>query len=302
MNELAPRVTEDQLIEVLQHSIYPGARPESIKLALGYCKAAGLDPMQKPLHIVPMRTKVGTNPDGSDKWGYRDVIMPGVNLYRTQAASTRSYAGMSPPEFGPMKKLMVKGERGELTELEGFEFPEYCRITVLRIVEGEPREFTAIEFWEENYATAKKDTDVPNDMWRRRPRGQLAKCTEAQALRKAFPERTGAPTAEEMAGKTLDDDPNVIEGGHVAAARREPQSKSQARRMEAQAPAPAPEPASAASGNGDAEDLSNERAYIERKVREKKLDLAPLLAEAGIESLSQLTRNAFNIIRPLLTQ
>jgi hypothetical protein len=28
----------------------------------------------------------------------------------------------------------------------------------------------------------------PNAMWRKRFHGQLAKCTEAQALRKAFPE------------------------------------------------------------------------------------------------------------------
>lgn len=38
-------------------------------------------------------------------------------------------------------------------------------------------------------------------MWAKRPYGQLAKCAEAQALRKAFPEVGSMPTAEEMAGK-----------------------------------------------------------------------------------------------------
>ena len=39
-------------------------------------------------------------------------------------------------------------------------------------------------------------------MWKKRPRGQLSKCCEAQALRKAFPEMIGnAPTADEMEGK-----------------------------------------------------------------------------------------------------
>jgi hypothetical protein len=41
-------------------------------------------------------------------------------------------------------------------------------------------------------------------MWRKRTFGQLAKCAEAQALRKAFPELCAALTAEEMDGKTLD--------------------------------------------------------------------------------------------------
>ena len=53
-------------------------------------------------------------------------------------------------------------------------------------------------------------------MWRKRAYGQLAKCTEAQALRKAFPEFSGGQaTAEEMEGKdtfagpTLEHTPDV---------------------------------------------------------------------------------------------
>jgi hypothetical protein len=42
-------------------------------------------------------------------------------------------------------------------------------------------------------------------MWFKRSYGQLAKCTEAQALRKAFPEFGAQPTADEMEGKTLNE-------------------------------------------------------------------------------------------------
>jgi hypothetical protein len=42
-------------------------------------------------------------------------------------------------------------------------------------------------------------------MWAKRPKGQLAKCTEAQALRMAFPDAVGAaPTAEEMDGRFVE--------------------------------------------------------------------------------------------------
>ena len=45
---------ERELIEVLRSSLYPGAQDGSIKMVIGYCRASGLDPMQKPVHIVPM--------------------------------------------------------------------------------------------------------------------------------------------------------------------------------------------------------------------------------------------------------
>ena len=87
-------LSEPELIKVLQSSLYPGANLESIKMVISYCKASGLDPMQKPVHIVPMWD--------SKSGGMRDVIMPGVNLYRTQAARSGQFAGMTEPEFGPM--------------------------------------------------------------------------------------------------------------------------------------------------------------------------------------------------------
>ncbi len=182
---------ETELLQVLQSSLYPGAAPASIKLVIGYCKAAGLDPMQKPVHIVPMW-------DG--KAGQmRDVVMPGVGLYRTQAART-GCAGISEPEFGPDKTETIGGQQ--------ITFPTWCRVTVKRRqANGAVDEFTAREFWMENYAVkgGKEKSIAPNAMWTKRPYGQIAKCAEAQALRKAFPEIGSQPTAEEMEGKGMDD-------------------------------------------------------------------------------------------------
>jgi phage recombination protein Bet len=186
-------MSEPELMKVLQASLYPGAAPESIKMVLGYCKAAGLDPMQKPVHIVPMW-------DGKARQ-MRDVVMPGVNLYRTQAARSGECAGVTEPEFGPDVTEEIGGQR--------ITYPQWCRVSVSRrLPTGEIVAFTAREFWKENYAV-KGGADksiAPNAMWTKRPYGQIAKCAEAQALRKAFPEIASQPTADEMEGKTLHPD------------------------------------------------------------------------------------------------
>lgn len=187
----------------LKSSLYPGASDASVDLVLSYCKAAGLDPMQKPVHIVPMW-------DGKAKQ-MRDVVMPGIGLYRTNAARTGEFAGMSEPEFGPMVTQRL-GDRD-------FTFPEWCKVTAYRQLRtGHVAEFTAVEYWIENYAIkgGKEQDQSPNSMWSKRARGQLAKCAQAQALRMAFPEAVGsAPTADEMEGKA------IIEGEAVAAQRVE---------------------------------------------------------------------------------
>lgn len=187
----ALQMDEGELIQVLQNSLYPGAALQSIKMVMGYCKASSLDPMQKPVHIVPMwDAKAGQ---------MRDVIMPGIGLYRTQAARS-GCAGVSEPEFGPDATEEIGGQR--------ITFPQWCRVTVKRrLATGEVVDFTAKEFWKENYSVkGGKDKSVaPNAMWTKRPYGQIAKCAEAQALRKAFPEIGSEPTADEMMGKTINE-------------------------------------------------------------------------------------------------
>lgn len=193
MNENIPALAMDEteLLGVLATSLYLSADVSSIKMVLQYCKAAGLDPMQKPVHIVPMwNAKLGR---------MVDVIMPGVGLYRTQAMRSGNYAGVADPEFGPDVTEQIGGV--EIT------YPKSCKVTIKRLLpNGQIAEFSAVEFWKENYAIqgGKDKSIAPNSMWRKRPYGQIAKCAEAQALRKAFPECGSQPTAEEMEGKSIE--------------------------------------------------------------------------------------------------
>ncbi len=188
--ELLPSLAMDEaeLMNVLRNSLYPGAQDSSIKLVISYCKASGLDPMQKPAHIVPMWD--------SKLKGMKDVIMPGIGLYRTQAARSGQYAGVSEPEYGEDVTESLSGV--------SVTYPKWCKVTVKRLMaNGSIAEFTVKEFWKENYAVkgGQEKSIAPNAMWLKRPYGQVSKCAEAQALRKAFPEFGAQPTADEMEGK-----------------------------------------------------------------------------------------------------
>lgn len=192
-------MSEAELMDVLRNSLYVGAKDESIKMVMGYCNAAGLDVMQKPVHLVPMW-------DGKAKT-MRDVVMPGIGLYRTQAARSGEYAGVTEPEYGEDVTRNIGGV--EIT------YPAWCKVVVKRLLaNGTIAEFAATERWIENYAVkgGAEKSIAPNAMWTKRPYGQIAKCAEAQALRKAFPEFGAQPTADEMEGKTFDEG-TVIDGG-----------------------------------------------------------------------------------------
>ncbi|SEE39918.1 phage recombination protein Bet [Pseudomonas coleopterorum] len=209
--EHMPAMSEDALVEVLSGSLYPGAARNSVVMVLAYCKAAQLDPMLKPVHIVPIWSKAAGK--------MVDTVMPGVGLYRIQAARTGQYAGISEPEYGPPVSLKLGNV--DVT------FPEWCRVTVKRqMSNGLVAEYTANERWLENYATASRDSAAPNAMWKKRSYAQLAKCAEAQALRKAFPEVGSVPTADEMEGKVFEEGPREV------ASQRQPEQPIEAEPLE----------------------------------------------------------------------
>lgn len=284
-------IPENELIDTLRASLYAGASDNSIRLVVGYCKAQALDPMQKPVHIVPMSVKK----PGTKDYEWRDVIMPGIGLYRTQAARTGEHAGTDEPIFGPMVEFKVD----EFV----MHVPEWCKVTVYRMKNGERCAYTATEYWSENYATAGRDTSAPNAMWKKRPRGQLAKCAEAQALRKGFPEIGSQPTAEEMEGKFIDAEelPHAPEGRKPAVAmpKAKPAAGEGAEVTDVQ-PRPSSEQP---EGTSAAPATVGEIAYITKKINNKGMTIADARVAAGLdaaETLDGLTKDGFVALKDAL--
>jgi phage recombination protein Bet len=188
--------------KVLVEATFPSAQSvDAVVMALSYCQHRKLDVFKKPVHIVPMWD--------SKRGGYVETIWPSIAELRTTAARTKQYAGCDEAEFGPMTKKTFTGKVKEknqwVEKTVEIEFPQWCRITVHRLVGNMVCKFVGPKVvWLETYATIGA-SDVPNQMWNDRPEGQIEKCAEAAALRRAFPEELGNEyAAEEMEGRRLE--------------------------------------------------------------------------------------------------
>lgn len=106
----------------------------------------------------------------------------GIDGLRLIAQRTGRYAGMDAPVFASTKPG----------------HPDEATVTVWKLVGGQRCGFTASALWSEYEVKGPQGF-----MWTNRPFGQLAKCAEALALRKAFPLETSErvePEVEAMAG------------------------------------------------------------------------------------------------------
>ncbi|MGS3139332.1 phage recombination protein Bet [Aeromonas sanarellii] len=195
---LVQRGIDEPTWNALCNTIYPGANPDSVVMAIDYCKARGLDILLKPVHLVPMQV---TDARTKEKV-WRDVPIPGIGMYRIQADRSGNYAGADEPVFGPDVTEEFQDPYNQSAKIK-VTYPQWCKYTVYKMVNGQRVAFRAMERWKENYATQSGKTECPNAMWRKRSYAQLAKCTEAQALRKAWPEIGSEPIAEEMEGKEI---------------------------------------------------------------------------------------------------
>lgn len=201
----------------LVEAVFPSAKStEGVILALSYCKARNLDPFKRVVHIVP----IWQRGEKGQKGHYVETVWPGIGETRTTAMRTGNYGGCDDTKYGPDVErtwtVSSDDEQGNTrTKSVTLTFPEWAQVTIYRY-RGELR--YAIPgpraYWLETYAKESRWSEIPNEMWLKRPRGQIEKCAEAGALRRGFPEEIGdEPTADEMGygGPTIDPDGNRLD-------------------------------------------------------------------------------------------
>ena len=156
-------MSEGELDVCITKPVYPGAKPESISLVINVCR---LRWAIRPRSLItsfrcrylPARRTIK---DG-DKKVWRDVVMPGINDYRTDAARTGQHAGTSEPEFGP--DVTEKARRRKSRSRHGVGSQSSGAWPAARF-----RRILRDGTVEENHATKSSKIMEPNAMWKRRP-------------------------------------------------------------------------------------------------------------------------------------
>ncbi len=163
-NELAKRENPwtDAQIKLITSTVAVGATPDELKLFLYTASRTGLDPLTKQIHFV--------------KRAGRMTVQTGIDGYRAIAERSGTLAGIDDAVY----------------DREDAAHPNKASVTVWRLIDGIRVSFTASARWNE-YAV------VDGFIWKKMPYLMLAKCAEALALRKAFPnDLSGLYTNEEM--------------------------------------------------------------------------------------------------------
>ena len=158
-------------VALLQRTVAKDTTPDEFALFMLVARKHKLDPFTRQLHCVKR---------WSTEAGHKVMaIQIGIDGYRSMAArSHKDYGGVdeSEYEYKPDGSLLLARVR---VWKKGFEHPT-----------------VAVAFWDEYKP---KDINAPEAWaWKKMPKGQLGKCAEALALRKAYPDLADIYTDEEM--------------------------------------------------------------------------------------------------------
>lgn len=210
----------DNQIAILRALGIEDATQADLDLFFHYCRTTGLDPFRRQIYMIGRNTKITEwvdQPSGGrtrvEKYVTKYTIQTGIDGYRRNGREAAKRLGDTLSFDGPY----WCGEDGVWKEVwPGQTPPVAAKYTVFR--NGEP--FSAVVHYDEFVQTnavyegsgnqRRKIRDEPNSMWAKMPRNQTAKCAEAMAYRRAYPDDFTGLILEDSAQPTvIDQDGNV---------------------------------------------------------------------------------------------
>lgn len=167
-------------VKALKSMVAPKATEVEFVNFIEYCRSKGADPFERDMYCVVYE-------------GQRRSVtfQTGIDRFRKLANSdpAQPLVGSDEPVFGPMVNAPAPACKQQ------FPHPEWCSVTVRKqFPSGHIGAFVGKVWWDEYYP----GDGTRGQMWQDKPRNQLAKCAEAQALRKASPGVGRLYVTEEM--------------------------------------------------------------------------------------------------------
>lgn len=152
-------------IALIARTVATDANLQELAMFLRSCRLLKLDPLLRQAYLIKRKGKA--------------TLQVGIDGFRSLADRQGNYAGSSEPTFRGRKELRL----GDQTIV----VPEYAQVVTWKLVQGHKASFVGEARWDEFYPGAKDGF-----MWHKMPHHQLAKCAEAQSLRKGWPAVLGA--------------------------------------------------------------------------------------------------------------
>ena len=162
-------------LDLLKRTYAKGTTDDEFALYLAVCDRTGLDPFAKQIYCIKRRTREGND------WKEVAQVQVAIDGYRLLAQRSNSYGGQIGPYW-----CGTDGKWVDVWLLDGP--PAAARVGVFRTGWKQPVWGVAKYSSFVQMVRDGKGAMVPNHMWATMPDNQLAKCAEAQALRKAFPQ------------------------------------------------------------------------------------------------------------------
>jgi len=157
----------EEMMQIIKNMYFVDSSEEEFKVFLHACKRTGLDPTMRQIHPVKRSGKM--------------TIQTGIDGFRLIAERTGKYSPGKEPTF-------IYDQQGKIQAATAY--------VKKQTIDGTWHDVSATAFWSEYVVMY---NGKPGQFWAKMPHGQLAKCAEALALRKAFPaELSGIYTTEEM--------------------------------------------------------------------------------------------------------